>query len=142
MYGKHCFSISQRHYFFPHWPYILFIERRVHGCYNVEYTCVITYLRQHGLMSFILLNIPEREINLHFVNSAGQIYTCKMLISIFFIVTCILFKRFDWTDFIFNMQKNAPLCVLLNTPHTPLPLLVSRGLAAMLEYVSLLLDST
>jgi hypothetical protein len=30
-----------------------------------------TYLRQHGLMSFISLNIPEREINLHFVNSAG-----------------------------------------------------------------------
>jgi hypothetical protein len=29
-----------------------------------------TYLRQHGLMSFIKLNIPEREINLHFVNSA------------------------------------------------------------------------
>jgi hypothetical protein len=28
-------------------------------------------LRQHGLMSFISLNIPEREINLHFVNSAG-----------------------------------------------------------------------
>jgi hypothetical protein len=30
-----------------------------------------TYLRQHGLMSFISLNIPEREINLHFLNSAG-----------------------------------------------------------------------
>jgi hypothetical protein len=30
-----------------------------------------TFLRQHGLMSFISLNIPEREINLHFVNSAG-----------------------------------------------------------------------
>ena len=30
-----------------------------------------THLRQHGLMSFISLNIPEREINLHFVNSAG-----------------------------------------------------------------------
>jgi hypothetical protein len=29
-----------------------------------------TYLRQRGLMSFISLNIPEREINLHFVNSA------------------------------------------------------------------------
>jgi hypothetical protein len=33
-----------------------------------------TYLRQHGLMSFISLNIPEREINLHFVNSAGLIF--------------------------------------------------------------------
>ena len=33
-----------------------------------------TYLRQHGLMSIISLNIPEREINLHFVNSAGLIF--------------------------------------------------------------------
>ena len=33
-----------------------------------------TYLRQHGLMSFISLNIPEGEINLHFVNSAGPIF--------------------------------------------------------------------
>ena len=32
-----------------------------------------TYLRQHGLMHCISLNIPEREINLHFVNSAGLI---------------------------------------------------------------------
>ena len=32
------------------------------------------YLRQHGLMSFISLKIPEREINLHFVNSAGLIF--------------------------------------------------------------------
>jgi hypothetical protein len=30
--------------------------------------------RQHGLMSFISLNIPERVINLHFVNSAGLIF--------------------------------------------------------------------
>jgi hypothetical protein len=35
---------------------------------------LFTYLRQHGLMSFISLNIPEREINLHFVNSAGLIF--------------------------------------------------------------------
>jgi hypothetical protein len=33
-----------------------------------------TYLRQHGLMSFISLNLPEREINLHLVNSAGLIF--------------------------------------------------------------------
>jgi hypothetical protein len=32
------------------------------------------YLRQHGLMSFISLKIPEREINLPFVNSAGLIF--------------------------------------------------------------------
>ena len=35
---------------------------------------MITYLEQHGLMSFISLNIPEREINLHFVNSTGLIF--------------------------------------------------------------------
>jgi hypothetical protein len=45
------------------------------------------YLRQHGLMSFISLNIPEREINLHFVNSAGEKMEhasdqpCKMIIN-------------------------------------------------------------
>ena len=34
----------------------------------------VPYLRQHGLMRFISLNIPEREINLYFVNSAGLIF--------------------------------------------------------------------
>jgi hypothetical protein len=33
-----------------------------------------TYLRQHGLMRFISLNIPEKKINLHFVNSAVLIF--------------------------------------------------------------------
>jgi hypothetical protein len=39
-----------------------------------------TYLRQHGLMSFISLNIPEREINLHFVNSHDKISVEDLLL--------------------------------------------------------------
>ena len=39
---------------------------------------------------------------------------------------------FDWTDFISKMQQNAPFSVLLKKKDpSPLPLLVSRGLACM-----------
>jgi hypothetical protein len=54
------------------------------------------YLRQHGLMSFISLNIPEREINLHFVNSAGL----KQKASF-----CILLKKFIFLWFYHTIFK-------------------------------------
>jgi hypothetical protein len=99
-----------------------------------------TYLRQHGLMSFISLNIPEREINLHFVNSAGlqqnapfSILLKKFIFSWFYHT---IFKVLTTQDFISKMQQNAPFCILLRKKKTPLPLLVSRGLACMHNGVS------
>ena len=55
------------------------------------------------------------------------------------VLSCYI-KSFDYTDFISKMQQNAPYCVLLKKKfwgggggqiQTPLPLLVSRGLACM-----------
>ena len=87
------------------------------------------YLRQHGLMRFISLNIPEREINLHFVNSAGLQQNAPFCILLkkksCFHGFIILYLKFDYTDFIFKMQQNAAFCVLLKKKD-PLPLFVSR----------------
>jgi hypothetical protein len=72
-----------------------------------------TYLRQHGLMSFISLNISEREINLHFVNSAGLQQNAPF---------CVLLKKkiFSWfyhTIFKFRLHRfyiqNAAECSIL-----------------------------
>ena len=92
-----------------------------------------TYLRQHGLMSFISLNIPEREINLHFVNSAGLQQNAPF---------CVLLKKhfiFSWfyhTIFkVLTTQILYPKCSILRPSEKKrpllLPFLVSRGLACM-----------
>jgi hypothetical protein len=93
-----------------------------------------TYLRQHGLMSFISLNIPEREINLHFVNSAGLQQNGPF---------CVLLKFFSlFHGFIILYLKlwlhrfyiqNAAECSILRPSEKkdPLPLLVCRGLACI-----------
>jgi nicotinic acid phosphoribosyltransferase len=100
-----------------------------------------TYLRQHGLMSFISLNIPEREINLHFVNSARLQQNapfCILLKKIpFFHGFIILYLKF-WLHRLYI--QNATECTILHPSEknifwrgqtTPLLLLVSRGLACM-----------
>ena len=70
-----------------------------------------THLRQHELMSFISLNIPEREINLHFVNSAGLQQNAPF---------CVLLKKnliFSWfyhTIFkVLTTQILNPKCSIL-----------------------------
>jgi hypothetical protein len=102
-----------------------------------------TYLRQHELMNFISLNIPEREINLHFVNLQDWFFNqslfCILLKKFhFFMVLSYYIQSFDYTDCISKMEQNAPFCVLNfffgwgdNPPRPPLPLLVSRGLVCM-----------
>ena len=89
------------------------------------------HLRQHGLMSFISLNIPEREINLHFVNSAGlqkNAPFCVLLKKIpFFHGFIILYLKF-WLHRFYI--QNAAECTILRpseknifwrgkTPQTP-----------------------
>jgi hypothetical protein len=71
------------------------------------------YLRQHGLMSFISLSIPEREINLHFVNSAGLIFQSITEVIVMLSIFSYHIWSFDWTDFISKMQQNAAFCILL-----------------------------
>jgi hypothetical protein len=73
-----------------------------------------THLRQHGLMSFISLNIPEREINLHFVNSAGLQKNAPFCILLkknpFFHGFIILYLKF-WLHRFYI--QNAAVCTIL-----------------------------
>jgi hypothetical protein len=80
-----------------------------------------TYLRQRGLMSFISLNIPEREINLHFVNSAGLQQNAPF---------CVLLKKkrfFSWfyhTIFkVLTTQILYPKCSILHPSEKKRPLI-------------------
>jgi hypothetical protein len=92
-------------------------------------------------MSFISLNIPEREINLHFVNLQDWFFNqspfCVLLKNIpFFHGFIILYLKF-WLHRFYI--QNAAECTILRPSEkkisgggiTPLPLLVSRGLACM-----------
>ena len=98
-------------------------------------------------MSFISLNIPEREINLHFLNSAGLQQNAPFCILLqknipFYHGFIILYLKF-WLHRFYI--QNAAECTILHpsekniflggggqTPQIPpLPLLVSRGLAYM-----------
>ena len=73
-----------------------------------------TYLRQHGLMSFISLNIPEREIYLHFVNFAGLQQNAPFCILLekksFFHGFIILYLKF-WLHRFYI--QNAAECTIL-----------------------------
>ena len=99
-----------------------------------------TYLRQHGLMSFISLNIAEREINLHFVNSAGLQQNapfCALLKkNLFFHGFIILYLKFWLHRFYIHNAADGTILhpernIFWRGKPSPLPLLVSRGLACM-----------
>ena len=79
-----------------------------------------TYLRQHGLMSFISLSIPEREINLHFVNSAGLQQNAPFCVLLkkksFFHGFIILYLKF-WLHRFYI--QNAAFCILLTKKDPP-----------------------
>ena len=92
-----------------------------------------TYLRQHGLMSFISLNIPEREINLHFVNSAGLQQNAPFCVLLKFV---FIFSWFYHTIFkALTTQILYPKCSRMH--HFAFPTAFSLSRVGMYDWFSL-----